>query len=132
MKPTGKINRQSQVLIYIVSIFSIVLWGISYIWTDKLIALDISVFYFVFIRILLAGIVLFLLNAAGGRITRIKKKDLPKFLLLAFFEPFVYFLAESYGLKETGSPTVSAMIIATIPIFSIGAGMLFFKEKSTL
>lgn len=122
-------NHKSNLLIYIVSTFAITLWGISYIWTDKLIALNIPVFYFVFVRILLAGVVLFLLNAAAGRIKRIQKKDLPKFLLLAFFEPFIYFICESYGLKETGSPTLSAMIIATIPIFSIGAGMIFFKEK---
>ena len=101
----------------------------SYIWTDKLIALNIPIFYFVFVRILLAGLVLFLFNAAYGRIKRIQKKDFPKFLLLAFFEPFIYFICETYGLKETGSPTLSAMIIATIPIFSIGAGILFFKEK---
>lgn len=125
-------SHKSNVLIYIVSTFAITLWGISYIWTDKLIALNIPVFYFVFVRILLAGIVLFLLNAAAGRIKRIQKKDLPKFLLLAFFEPFIYFICESYGLKETGSPTLSAMIIATIPIFSIGAGMIFFKEKINL
>ncbi len=122
------VNR-SNLLVYLVSIFAITLWGISYIWTDMLIRLDIPVFYFVFVRILLAGIILFLLNATRGRVTRIHRKDLPKFLLLAFFEPFIYFLCESYGIKETGSPTLSAMIIATIPIFSVGAGMLFFKEK---
>ena len=121
--------KKSGLLVYLVSIFAITLWGISYIWTDMLIELDIPVFYFVFVRILLAGIILFLLNATRGRITRIHREDLPKFLLLAFFEPFIYFLCESYGLKETGSPTLSAMIIATIPIFSIGAGVLFFKEK---
>ena len=121
--------KKSKLLIYLVSVFAIVLWGISYIWTDMLIEMDIPVFYFVFVRILLAGIILFLFNATKGRITRIHRKDLPKFLLLAFFEPFIYFLCESYGLKETGSPTLSAMIIATIPIFSIGAGMVFFKEK---
>ena len=121
--------KKSKLLIYLVSVFAIILWGISYIWTDMLINLDIPVFYFVFVRILLAGIILFLFNATKGRITRIHRKDLPKFLLLALFEPFIYFLCESYGLKETGSPTLSAMIIATIPIFSIGAGMLFFKEK---
>lgn len=101
----------------------------SYIWTDKLIALNIPIFYFVFVRILLAGLVLFLFNSAYGRIKRIQRKDVPKFLLLAFFEPFIYFICETYGLKVTGSPTLSAMIIATIPIFSIGAGMIFFKEK---
>ena len=119
----------SKLLTYIASIFAITLWGMSYIWTDKLIALNIPVFYFVFVRILLAGLILFLFNTAYGRIKRIQKKDLPKFLLLAFFEPFIYFICETYGLKVTGSPTISAMIIATIPIFSIGAGIIFFREK---
>ena len=119
----------SKILTYIASIFAITLWGMSYIWTDKLIALNIPIFYFVFVRILLAGIVLFLFNTAYGRIKRIQRQDWPKFLLLAFFEPFIYFICETYGLKITGSPTLSAMVIATIPIFSIGAGMLFFKEK---
>ena len=122
-------GKNSKILIYTVSLFAIILWGISYIWTNTLISLDIPVTYFVFVRILLAGFVLFLLNAASGRIAKIKKKDIPKFLLLAFFEPFIYFICESYGVKETGSPTLSAMIIATIPIFSVGAGILFFKEK---
>ena len=121
--------QPSKVLIYIASIFAITLWGMSYIWTDKLIALGIPIFYFVFVRILMAGIILFLFNTAYTRIKRIQKQDLGKFLLLAFFEPFIYFICETYGLKETGSPTISAMVIATIPIFSIGAGMLFFKEK---
>lgn len=122
-------HHQNRILIYIVSVFAITLWGMSYIWTDQLIARDISIFYFVFIRITLAGILLFLFNAASGRIKRIQHQDLPKFLLLAFCEPFIYFLCETSGLKAVGSPTLSAMIIATIPIFSIGAGTLFFKEK---
>ena len=124
--------QPSKMLIYIASTFAITLWGMSYIWTDQLIALGIPVFYFVFVRILLAGVILFLFNTAYGRIKRIQKKDMPKFLLLAFFEPFIYFICETYGLKETGSPTLSAMIIATIPIFSIGAGIFFFKEKISL
>ena len=121
--------QPSKILIYIASIFAITLWGMSYIWTDKLIAQNIPIFYFVFVRIFLAGIVLFLFNTAYARIKRIQRKDLPKFLLLAFFEPFIYFICETFGLKLTGSPTLSALVIATIPIFSIGAGMIFFKEK---
>jgi drug/metabolite transporter (DMT)-like permease len=101
----------------------------SYIWTDRLIELNIPVFYFVFVRILMAGLVLFLFNTAYARIKRIQRQDLGKFLLLAFFEPFIYFICETVGLRETGSPTISAMIIATIPIFSIVAGRLFFKER---
>lgn len=121
--------QPSKTLIYIASLFSIILWGMSYIWTDKLIGQGIPIFYFVFVRIFLAGIILFLFNTAYARIKRIQRRDLGKFLLLAFFEPFIYFLCETSGLKLTGSPTLSAMVVATIPIFSIGAGILFFKEK---
>ncbi|MBQ3607697.1 MAG: EamA family transporter [Bacteroidales bacterium] len=121
--------QPSKTLVYIASMFAIVLWGMSYIWTDKLIAQGIPIFYFVFVRIFLAGIILFLFNTAYARIKRIQKQDVGKFLLLAFFEPFIYFICETFGLKLTGSPTISAMVIATIPIFSIGAGIIFFKEK---
>ena len=121
--------KEHKTVIYIASIFAILLWGMSYLWTDQLINQGIPVFYFVFVRILLAGIILFLFNTASSRIKRIQRKDLPKFLALSFCEPFIYFICETLGLKETGSPTLSAMIIATIPIFSIAAGMLFFKEK---
>ncbi len=124
--------QPSKVLIYIASIFAITLWGMSYIWTDRLIAQNIPIFYFVFVRIFLAGIILFLFNTAYTRIKRIQKQDWPKFLLLAFFEPFIYFICETFGLKLTGSPTLSALVIATIPIFSIGAGIVFFKEKVNL
>lgn len=123
--------QPSKLLTYIASSFAIILWGMSYIWTDKLIALNIPIFYFVFVRILLAGVILFLFNTAYARIKRIQRQDLGKFMLLAFFEPFIYFICETYGLKETGSPTISALIIATIPIFSIAAGRIFFKEKVT-
>lgn len=50
-------------------------------------------------------------------------------MLLSLFEPLIYFFCETYGIKETGSPTISAMIIASVPIFSVGAGFLFFKER---
>lgn len=121
--------QSNKILVYIVSMCAVSLWGASYIWTDQLLALGIPIFYFVFIRILLAGFVLFLFNAASGKMVKIQRKDLPKFVLLALCEPFIYFICETAGIQQTGSPTLSAMIIATIPIFSIGAGIIFFKEK---
>ena len=93
--------------IYMVSILAITLWGISYIWTDRLIQLGIPVFYFVFVRIFVAGLCLLLLNTVTRQMQRIHRKDLPKFMLLALFEPFIYFLAEwqdsySSGKGSTG------------------------------
>ena len=121
--------KQNKILAYISASMAITLWGMSFLWTDQIIAQGVSIFYFIFVRILLAGIIMFLFNAASGRIKRIRKDDLPKFLILSFCEPFIYFLCETFGIKLTESPTISAVVIATIPIFSIGAGIIFFKEK---
>jgi drug/metabolite transporter (DMT)-like permease len=59
------------------------------------------------------------------------KQDLKCLLLLAFFEPFLYFMGESYGLRFL-SPTVGAVIIAMIPLVAPFAGYLFHQEKVTL
>ena len=40
LKKNG-LDNNSKVLIYTVSLFAIILWGISYIWTNRLISLDI-------------------------------------------------------------------------------------------
>ena len=47
---------------------------------------------------------------------------------MAFFQPFVYFLGESYGLKYVSS-TVAAVIVATIPLFTPIAAWYFYREK---
>jgi len=115
--------------IYVFSALAIVLWGMSYIWSDQLIALGIPIFFFVPLRILFAGLILAIFNVLTGQFKWMKGEDLWKFALLSLFEPLVYFLCETYGIKETGSPTISAMIIASVPVFSVGAGWIFFKER---
>ena len=117
------------VVIYLVSAFAIILWGMSYIWSDRLIALDVPIFYFVPIRILVAGLILLIFNLLTKQFRWIARQDIWKFALLALFEPLIYFLCETYGIKETGSPTISSMIIASVPIFSVAAGYLFFRER---
>ena len=119
----------NKAVVYLLSVLAIVLWGMSYIWSDRLIALGVPISYFVPLRIFVAGIILLLFNILTKNFRLIARKDIWKFLLLALFEPLIYFFCETYGIKETGSPTISAMIIASVPIFSVGAGFLFFKER---
>jgi len=121
--------KQKKFIVYIVSVFTIILWGMSYIWSDRLLALEIPVVYIVFARSLVAGVFLLLINLIIGNNLRVHKKDIPKFVLLTFCEPFIYFVCETYGIKYTESPTLSALMIATAPVFSVTAGILFFKEK---
>lgn len=119
----------NKAVIYLLSVLAIVLWGMSYIWSDRLIALGVPISYFVPLRIFVAGIILLLFNILTKNFRLVARKDIWKFLLLSLFEPLIYFFCETYGIKETGSPTISAMIIASVPIFSVGAGFLFFKER---
>jgi drug/metabolite transporter (DMT)-like permease len=49
-------------------------------------------------------------------------------MMLALFEPFFYFLGESFGLTYV-SATVCSVLISTIPVFAAIGARLIFKEK---
>ena len=59
---------------------------------------------------------------------KIKKTDRKLFLILALFEPFFYFLGESFGLTYV-SATVCSVLISTIPVFATLGAWLIFKER---
>ena len=52
------------------------------------------------------------------------------FALAAMFEPFLYFIFEGYGLKNT-SPIIGSGIIAMIPLVTPIAARIFLKERLT-
>lgn len=65
-----------------------------------------------------------------GKLQKMEPAHLKYFMLLAFFEPFLYFIGESHGLLYVSS-TMGAVVIATIPVFSPIAGYVFFGERLT-
>jgi len=106
------------------------LWGISFFWTNKLLINNVPVFFLIFTRISLAALILLIVGKITGKIQRIKrKKDVLWFLGLALMEPFFYFIGETYGVKLTASPTLSSVMIASIPVFGLIAGLAFYREK---
>ncbi len=90
--------------------------------------MGVPIFIFIFIRMLLSGVIMFAFSTITRTLQKVARKDIKWMFLLAFFEPFIYFIGESYGLKITGSATLSAVIIATIPIFIMIMGRLLFNE----
>ena len=119
---------KTKAIAYLAASGTVLLWGMSYIWSDRLLDAGIPVEFFVPVRTLLAGVLLLVLNKAARLEMRMRKKDIGKFLLLALCMPLVYFICETYGLQLTQSPTITSLIIATNPLFAMGAGMLIFKE----
>ena len=117
------------VIIYISVSIAIILWGFSFIWTNQILHLDIPIFTFITVRMFIAAVILLITSALLGKLQKIRKTDYPLLLLMSMFEPFIYFIGESFGLKYTNSPTICAVLIATIPIFVMISGQIFFKEK---
>jgi drug/metabolite transporter (DMT)-like permease len=62
---------------------------------------------------------------------KIKKEDRKLFILLAVFEPFFYFLGESFGLTYV-SATVGSVIISTIPVIATLGAWIIFRERLKL
>jgi drug/metabolite transporter (DMT)-like permease len=84
----------------------------------------------VLFRLIISAALILLIAWALKRLQKPTKKDLRLFFLMAFFEPFLYFLGESYGLTYVSS-TVASVIVGTIPLLSPIAAWYFFREKVT-
>ena len=60
-----------------------------------------------------------------------KKRDLTWFIAIGVFQPFLYFLLETFGLQRV-SPSVASIIIATIPVFTPVFSRWLLKERLTI
>ena len=117
---------------YLGILVTVFFWGMSFLWSDAVLDQDVPVFTFIFTRMVIAATALLLFSLLTGRFQRIRKGDLKWFAAMTAFEPFLYFLGETFGLKITDSPTLCSVIIATIPVFMLIVGQVFFKEKLSL
>lgn len=122
-------KEDNPVSVYIYIMVAVILWGVSFVWTNSLLEQNVPILTFTFARMAIAGTFLTLISILMGKLQKISRKDLKWFILLACCEPFIYFLGETYGLQATGSPALSSVIIATIPVFTLIAGELFYREK---
>lgn len=119
----GRINY----LAYFSLLGTVVFWGVTFIWTRQV--LDYySPMTIVFIRLVLATLLLGGFSIQVKKLQKIERNDMKKFFLLAFFQPFLYFVGEGYGIKYTSS-SIAAIVISTIPLFTPIGAYIFFKEK---
>ena len=114
---------------YLGILVTVFLWGMSFLWSDSVLDQGTPVFTFIFTRMIIAATALLLFSLLTGKFQRNRKGDLKWFAAMTAFEPFLYFLGETFGLKITGSPTLCSVIIATIPVFSLIVGWIVFREK---
>lgn len=106
---------------------SMIFWAFSFIWF-KVANKTFHPITIVFIRLLFSVIIMTIFLIVTRSYMKIRKTDRKLFLMLALFEPFFYFLGESFGLTYV-SATVCSVMISTIPVFATIGAWLIFKEK---
>lgn len=113
--------------VYLSVVMAMIFWSFSFVWVKE-VYLVYGPLTTVLFRLIIASLLLLVYSRIIGKLVRIERKDLGTFVLLSFFEPFLYFMGESYGLKYVSS-TIGAVIVATIPLFSPLAASRFHGEK---
>ncbi len=114
-------------VVHLAALASMFFWGLSYIWS-KVVFESYSPLTTIFFRLIISVLVLFALLAVTGSIEKIRKEDRFFFVLTALFNPFLYFVGENYGLSFASAST-SAIIVATIPLFSPFIAWITYRER---
>ena len=108
-------------------VLSMIFWSFSFIWF-KIANEFFKPITIVFIRLLIATTLLTAYLIITKKFMKIRKEDRRLFVMLAMFEPFLYFLGESFGLTYVSS-TVGSVVISTIPVFATIGAWIFFRER---
>ena len=121
--------KNNRIIIYLYAILAMLCWGSTFVWF-KVVFKYYQPFTVTFFRLVIASILLSVFVLISKRNEKIDKADWKWFLLLSFFEPFCYFLGESFGLKFV-SASLGSIIISTIPLVAPFFAFLFLKEQLT-
>ncbi|MCB2208874.1 MAG: DMT family transporter [Bacteroidetes bacterium] len=113
--------------VHIAAILSMIFWGFSFILSKTVFELYTPLTT-IFFRLVISSIFLFPLIKLTGKFEKIDRKDFGLLIGGAFFNPFLYFIGENYGL-DLVSVSISAIIIATIPVFTAIVALKMFAEK---
>jgi len=104
-----------------------VFWSFSFIWTRVAIH-SFHPMTLITLRLVIASVLLFIVAKSSGKLQKLRREDFKWFILLAFFEPFLYYVGETYGLTTVES-TLAAVIISTIPLFAPVLAFVILRER---
>jgi drug/metabolite transporter (DMT)-like permease len=118
---------KSKIRIYGGVFLAMIFWSFSFIWF-KIANETFRPVTIVFLRLVISIVLLSTYLGIKKKFVKIRKEDRKLFLMLALFEPFFYFLGESFGLTYV-SATVGSVLISTIPVVATIGAWLVFKER---
>jgi drug/metabolite transporter (DMT)-like permease len=122
------VNKE-KFFIYPGLVVSMIIWSLSFIWYKDA-YLFLGPITTITLRLLISAIFMFTFSFIIGKLQPMKWKDLKLIIVAAFFEPFLYFIGESFGMQLVSS-SLAAIIISTIPLFSPVAAFYLVGERIT-
>jgi len=121
--------KEKSAYVYLYALIAMIFWGMSFVWTSLLLKYYQPV-AIIFIRLIISSIFLFLIIILFRKQIKIRRKDYWLIFISSVFNPFLYFIGENTGLKYSTS-TITAVIIATIPVFSPLVARITLNERLT-
>jgi len=119
-------NKKTSHVMAIVLMF---MWSLSYL-SIKVISEEVSPILSAFYRFMLAAIILYIILKVKFPEEKVLKSDRIKFALGGLFGVTIYFIFENYSVAYTSASNV-AILIASIPVFTLFTQRIIFKEKLT-
>jgi len=116
--------------LYSAIVLAMIFWSFSFIWTRVAIH-SFHPMTLITLRLLIASILLFVVAKSSDKLQKLRREDFKWFILLAFFEPFLYYVGETYGLTTVES-TLAAVIVSTIPLFAPVLAFFVLNERISL
>ncbi|MFW6234183.1 MAG: DMT family transporter [Spirochaetota bacterium] len=120
-------------LVYAQLLFAMLFFGLSFVFTAVSLQ-QLSPVTIILFRLMVSIMCL----AAVGSVPRLRRitghlvmparSDIPSFLLIALFQPFLYFLGENTGLLYT-TPAAASVVIATIPVLTPVGVFFVLRER---
>lgn len=115
-------------IVYILTVLAMFFWSIAFIWVRQVFDIGFRPITVVLLRLIVASVVLSILVSLFRIKEKIAKEDHKWIFLLAFCEPFCYFLGESFGMLFV-TPTLASIIVSTIPLITPIFAWFLIKER---
>lgn len=124
-----------RLLPYIAVLLSMLIWSASGIAVkEALVAL--SPMTMIVIRFTLAVLLMLVVGLCARksemfRLQKVDKKDLPLFILGGIFQPFLYYILETFSYDALSSPTIAEALLSTSPVLAPFFAAAILREQVT-
>ncbi|MFW6363264.1 MAG: DMT family transporter [Spirochaeta sp.] len=127
-------SNRNTMAVYLGLVTAMAFYGLSFLST-KAVLRELGPIGILLVRISVSSLLLSVIHRLGSSSrrasSRIQREHLKYFVSVAFFQPFLYFMAENLGLNLV-SPAIASIIIGTIPVVTPAVSAPLLGEKLSL